>query len=99
MEKNHGALIILFYVSLSSPPLQSRIKENAKILSKDLTTQENITTLRQNLIFLLKANKSNHPSASDWWENTKYSFEKNAITLSKNPTNQENIRVSRLKED
>ena len=30
----------------SSPPLQSRSKENAKILSKNFTTQENIRTSR-----------------------------------------------------
>ena len=99
MEKDHSALIILFYVSLGSPPLQSRIKENAKILSKNLATQENITILRQNLIFLLKTNKNNHPSASDWWENTKSSFKKNTIMLSKNFTTQENIRILRLTED
>ena len=58
LEKVHGALIILFYVSPSSPPLQSRFKENAKILSKNSTTQENITISRQNLLFLLKTKKT-----------------------------------------
>ena len=58
LEKVHGALIILFYVSPSSPPLQSRFKENAKILSKNSTTQENITISRQNLLFLLKTQKT-----------------------------------------
>ena len=57
MEKVHGALIILFYVSPSSP-LQSRFKENAKILPKNSTTQENITISRQNLLFLLKTQKT-----------------------------------------
>ena len=33
LEKDHDALIILFYVSLSSSPLQARFKDNAKILS------------------------------------------------------------------
>ena len=33
LERVHGALIILFYVSPSSPSLQSRFKENAKIFS------------------------------------------------------------------
>ena len=99
LEKIHGALIILFYVSPSSPPLQSRFKENAKILSKNSTTQENITISRQNLLFLLKTQKNNHSSASDWWENTKSSFKENARTFSKNSTTQENIRISRLKEN
>ena len=58
LEKVHGALIILCYVSPSSPPLQSRFKENAKILSKNSTTQENITISRQNLLFLLKTQKT-----------------------------------------
>ena len=48
LEKVHGTLIILFYVSLSSPHLQFRFKKNANILSKNSTTQENITISRQN---------------------------------------------------
>ena len=51
LERVHDALMILFYVSPSSPPLQSFFKENAKILSKNSTTQENITISRQNLHF------------------------------------------------
>ena len=51
LEKAHGALIILFYVYPSSLSLQSRFKENANILSKNSTTQENITISRQNLLF------------------------------------------------
>ena len=58
LEKVHGALIILFYISPSSPPLQHRFEENAKILSKNSTTQENITISRQNLLFLLKTQKT-----------------------------------------
>ena len=47
LEKFLGALIILFYVSQSSSPLQSCFKKNAKILSKNSTTQEIITISRQ----------------------------------------------------
>ena len=43
LEKIHGALIIIFYVSPSSSPLQTCFKENAKLLSKNSTTQKNIT--------------------------------------------------------
>ena len=57
LGKVHGALIILFYISPSSPPLQLRFKENAKI-SKNSTTQENITISRQDLLFLLKTQKT-----------------------------------------
>ena len=99
LAKVHGALIILFYVRPSSPPLQSCFKENAKILFKNSTTQENMIIWRQNLFFLLKTKKNNHSSASYWWENTKSSFKENARTFSKNSTTQENIRISRLKED
>ena len=56
--KLHGTLIFLFYVSPSSPPLQCHFEENAKILSKNSTTQENITISRQNLLFLLKTQKT-----------------------------------------
>ena len=58
LEKFHGALTILFYVNSSSPPLQSHFKENLKILFKNSTTQENITISRQNLLFLLKSQKT-----------------------------------------
>ena len=58
LKKLQGALIILFYVIPSSPPLQSRFKENGKILSKNSTIQENITISRQNLLFLLKTQKT-----------------------------------------
>ena len=51
LEKVDGAIIILFYVSPSSPLLQSPFKESAKILSKSSTTQESITILRQDLLF------------------------------------------------
>ena len=47
----HGALVTLFYVNLSFPPLQSCFKKNANIFSKNYTTQENITISRQNLLF------------------------------------------------
>ena len=99
IDKVHGALIILFYVSPTSPPLQSCFKENAKILSKNSTTQEKITISRQNSLFLLKTQKNNYSSARDWWENTKSSFIENARNFSKNSTTQESIRISRLKED
>ena len=46
LEKSHGALIILFYVSPSFPPLQSCFKENARTFSKNFTTQENIRISR-----------------------------------------------------
>ena len=57
LEKVHGALITLFYVSQSSPLIQSRLKENAKILSNNSTTQENITISKQNLLFYSKHKK------------------------------------------
>ena len=56
-EKVHGTLIILFYVSPSSSPLERCFKENAKILSKNSSTQENITISRPNLLFYLKTKK------------------------------------------
>ena len=92
LEKVHGALIILFYVSPSSPPLQSRFKENAKILSKNSTTQENITTSRQNLVFFINNTKNNHSSASDFWENTKSSFKENAERRLQNLYKKENFK-------
>ena len=99
LEKVPGALIILFYISPSSLPLQSRFKESAKIFSKNSNTQENITISRQNLLSFLKTQKRNHFSASYWWDNTKSSLEENARIFSKNSTTQENIRISRLKDD
>ena len=89
LEKVHGALIIFCSVSPSSPLLQSRFEDNAKILSKNSPTEENITILRQNFHFLLKKKtqkKYNHFSASDWCKNAEFSFKENARTFSKNST-------------
>ena len=79
LEKIHGTLIILFYVSPSSPQLQTLFLlkhthnkattlqqmtggNTPNLLLKRLlrfssTTQENIAISRQNLLFLLKAQK------------------------------------------
>ena len=57
LEKVHGTLKILCFVSPGSPPLQSRFKEDSKILSKNPITQENITISRQNLLFYQKHKK------------------------------------------
>ena len=46
-------------------------------------------------LFLLKTQKSNHSSRSDWWEYTKYRFKENAKILSKSSTTQENITILR----
>ena len=40
LEKIHGALIVLFYVIPSFPPLRYSFKENAGTFSKSSTTQE-----------------------------------------------------------
>ena len=78
---------------------KSSFTENAKIFSKNSTTQENITISRQNLLLLLKTRKNNQSSASDWRRNTKSSFKKNVRTSSENSTTQENIKILGLKED
>ena len=49
--------------------------------------------------FLLKTLKNNHYSAKDWWKNIKSSFKENLRTVSKNSTTQENMIISRVKED
>ena len=59
-------------------------------LKKILQFQDKIS------FFLLK---NNYSLASEWWENTKPSFKENARTFSKNSISQENIRISKLKED
>ena len=52
LEKVHGALIAFFYTSPISTPLQSRFKENAKILSKKEIWSKNTkkTTAPQQVI-------------------------------------------------
>ena len=62
-----------------------RFKENAKILAKNYTTQQNITISR--LLFLLKTQKTSS-SASAWSGNTKSSFKCNARGSSKSSTTQ-----------
>ena len=62
-------------------------------LKKLLQLQERIR------FFSINTKKNNQSLASDWWKNTKFSFKKNARTFSKIFITQENIRISRLKED
>ena len=71
------------------------LKENAKILPKNFSTQGNIKISIKKLLFLLKT-KNN--LFSKWkWENTKSSFKENARTFSKSSTTQENIKISKPK--
>ena len=54
LEKVHGALII-FFVSPSSPPPQSRSKENAKIVSKNSTKKK--LQFQDRICFFIKNTK------------------------------------------
>ena len=49
------------------------------------------------MLSLLKAQKSNHYSASNRWKYTKSCFKENGKKFFKNSTNQGNIIISRLK--
>ena len=63
-DKVHGALIILFYVSLSPPLVLKRMLRYSlkpPPLKKILQFQDRIC------FFLLKPQKNLHSSASDWW--------------------------------
>ena len=44
------------------------------------------------ICFFIKNKKNNHSSASDSWDNTKYSFKENDRAFSKNSTNKENLQ-------
>ena len=57
-----------------------------------------ISSASKDLISSLKSQKNKYSSASDWWKCTKSHLKKNARTFPKNPTVQQNIRISRLKE-
>ena len=60
----------------------------SKIFSENSTTQENITISSQNLLFLLRTQKTR-----DSWGNAKSTFKENARTFYKNSTTQENIKI------
>ena len=49
--------------------------------------------------FIKNTQKNNHSLASDWLENTNTSLKENSKTFSKNSTTQDNVRISRLKEN
>ena len=67
-------------------------KENAKTFSKNSTTQENITILRHNLMFLSKTQKTTLQCF--FWGNTKSKLKKNARAFSQVDTTQENVKIS-----
>ena len=83
LEKVCGALVVFLYVSLSSPPLQSHFRENAKILPHH---PRDCYNFRTKFDFFIRNTKSNHSLASDWWENTKSSFKDNSRTFYINST-------------
>ena len=77
---------------------KSCFKENAKIFSKNSTTQEHVA-IRKNLLFLLKTHENNHFSESDWWRNTKSSFKEMLEFFLKIPRLKKIIKFSEWKED
>ena len=99
LKKVHGTLIIIAYVSPSSPQLQSYFKRNTKILSKNSTSQENITTSRQNLLFLLKTIKPTTLQQVTSGKIPNLVLRRMLELFLKIPPLKENVRFSRLKED
>ena len=57
-----------------------------------------ILQFQDRIYVFIKNKKSNHSSASEWWENITSGFKENARTFSKNSNIQETVRISRLKE-
>ena len=51
------------------------------------------------MLFLIKKQKSNHFSTSDWWGNTKHNFKEDARTFSKNSTTHKDVKILKLKDD
>ena len=58
LEKVHGALVILFYVSPSSSPLQSCFKEKAKMFPKTPPLKKILQFQEKICIFIKNAKKS-----------------------------------------
>ena len=52
-------------------------------------------SLTTDFSFFIKNIKHNYSSASDWWENTKSSFEKDAKTFPENSKNYENFNIKK----
>ena len=85
LKKVYGALIILFYVSSSCPPLQSRFKEIPMILSKNSHLRKYFNFVTEFHI-LLETQEKQPLFSKSLVRYTKSSFKENARNFSKNST-------------
>ena len=81
---------------MTGNPSKTKIGKDSWHFNDSLLWKLEFSTTIKNLLFLLKTQKSNHSSESDWWEYTKSCFKENARAFSKNSTTP-NITISRLK--
>ena len=88
---HYNALII---DKLSS---KTKIGKDLWHFNSSLLKKESFCSTNKNMLSILSTKKANYSSPSVCWEYTKRQIKDNARLFAKNPTKQENIRISRLK--
>ena len=64
--------------SIDRLPSKTKIRKDSWSFDNSLWRKSDFSSTGKNWLFLLKKNKNNHSSASDWWEYTKSSLKVNA---------------------
>ena len=74
---------------LTDSPQKLKLEKIQWYFNNSVLCKPEFSSATKTFIFLLKTQKSNHSSASDWWEYTKSRFKENAKVFSKNSTTQQ----------
>ena len=92
-------LLIINYhaISIERLPSKTKLGKFSWYFNNSLLCKTDFSSATKDLRSLVKTQKINHSSASNRWKYTESCFKENGRTFSKNSTNQENIRISRLK--
>ena len=78
-------------ISIDRLPSKKKIGEYSWFFSKSLLYKLDFSSAAKTFLFLLKTQKNNHSSGSDWWKYTKSWLKKNAKIFSVKSTTQGNI--------
>ena len=85
-------------ISIKRLPSKTEVGKESWYFHNSLLCKPDFSSAPKDLLSLLKTQKNNYPSTSDWLEYTKSCFKGNPKRFSKNSTNQENISIFKLKE-
>ena len=84
-------------ISVEWLPAETKIGKESKYFDNPHICKPEFSSATKYHIFSLKTQKNNHFSASDWWQNTEYSFKENATTFLIIPSLKKILKLQDLK--